>query len=439
MREIVRGHLSVPLLRSAYSMAANSVLSASLGMAFWILAARVYPSDAVGRDSALIAAMVQLSTIAQLNMSNALVRFMPGRTAPGKILIGAYALSALGGVALGTAFVLLAPKASEEFAFLTREPLTGVAYVAAVVLWGIFALQDAALTAMRRAPWVLAENGTFGVLKLAGLPLLFAIGSAHGPFIAWVVPMCVLLVPVNWFLFRRVFKGAHAASTAGSPHLPFGRRGLARFLALDYMATVFLQTSLTILPLVVIGILGSRATAHLYIPLTIATAVEAMFWGMSTSLVAEGALMPTRIPELVRLLVRRVAVFVLPAMVILIAAAPLVMLPFGQEYVRESTNVLRILLCANLFRAAMLLAAAIWRLEGKGGRIAALEGVMLVGLLCAAIPLAHAHGVIGVALAWLGSAVVVGCAVLPLLVRYVRAPLAPGHTSGPAEAETTAS
>ena len=145
-----------------------------------------------------------------------------------------------------------------------------------------------------------------------------------------------------------------------------------------------------------------------------------MFWSMSTSLVSEGALAPQRIAELVRLLVRRVALLVVPVIAILIAAAPLVMAPFGQEYVRESSSVLRILLCASLLRAAMLLAAAIWRLEGRGARIAALEGCMLVGLLCAAIPLAHALGVIGVALAWLGSAMAVGCAVLPVLMRHVR-------------------
>lgn len=90
----------------------------------------------------------------------------------------------------------------------------------AVVLWGIFALQDAALTAMRQAPWVLLENGLFGVLKLAGLALLFAIGSTHGAFIAWVVPMCLLLYTVNWLLFRRIFVGQASGAPA---HLP--RRG----------------------------------------------------------------------------------------------------------------------------------------------------------------------------------------------------------------------
>jgi O-antigen/teichoic acid export membrane protein len=422
-----RAHVSDPLLRSAYSLGVNSILTAGLGMAFWILAARIYPSSSVGRDSALVAAMMQISTVAQLNLANALVRFMPGHATAGKLLVGAYVTSGVAAVLLGTAFVLVAPHVSEDFAFLTREPITGLVYVAAVVLWGVFALQDAALTAMRQAPWVPLENGVFGILKLIGLPLLFAIGSAHGVFVAWVIPMCFLLVPVNWLLFRRILSRHRQARANSSSALPFGRRRLASFLALDYLATVFIQTSLAVLPLLVVAILGSRANAHFYIPFTIAIAIDATSFSIATSLVAEGALAPDRVPALMRLLVRRVALVALPIVALLIVAAPLFMLPFGQEYVRDSTPVLRILVCATPFRAVVALVAAIWRVERSSGRIAALEGCILVGLVVTAIPLAHALGVIGVALAWLGSTMVAGCAVLPVLIGHFRS----GADTGP--------
>ena len=64
-----------------------------------------------------------------------------------------------------------------------------------------------------------------------------------------------------------------------------------------------------------------------------AIALDAMYWSMSTSLVAEGALAPQRVAQLVRLLVRRLAVTVVPGIALLVLAAPLVMLPFGDEYV----------------------------------------------------------------------------------------------------------
>ena len=423
---IARRHLADPLTRSAYSLALNSLLIAALGMAFWIVAARLYPSSSVGRDSALIAAMVQLSTIAQLNLANLLVRFMPGYTGAGRLLLGAYAASSVTAIALGSAFVFAAPRISTDFAFLGSEPLTAVGYVGAVVLWGIFALQDAALTAMRQAPWVPIENGVYGLLKLAGLPVLFALGITHGPLLAWVIPMAVLLLPVNWLLFRRILVQHRSGASDNRTALPFEGRRLARFLAFDYLSTVFLQTSLTVLPLLVVAILGSAANGHFYVAFTIAIAVESLFTNIAMSLVVEGALAPERLPALLRLLVKRVAVFALPMLIGLVVTAPLVLLPFGEEYVRESTGVLRILLVATVFRAAFVFGAAIWRLEGSTGRSAALDGCLLVGLVILAGSLAPQYGISGVAIAWLTAAAAVGLAVLPTLVTRLRAGGRPG-------------
>ncbi len=405
-----------PLLRSAYSLLVNTVLTSGLGMAFWIVAARLYTPGEVGRDSALVAGMMQMSSVAQLNMANALVRFLGSRPDARRVLAAAYAASGAAALLLGIGFVALAPRLAEDFEFLTREPAIGAVFVLAVVLWGIFALQDAALTALRRAPWVPVENGLFGVLKLAALPVLLAVGSAHGVFLAWVIPMCALLIPVNWLIFRRVLT---AHRVVRMPEI-MDRRRLVSFLAQDYLATVLAQASLTLLPIVVVATLGSGANAYFYVPFTIAIAFDALFWSVSTSLVAEGARDTARIPELARLLVRRFALILLPGVGALLLLAPLVMLPFGPDYVRESTPLLRLLVCGSLFRAVVVLAAAIWRLEGRGTRIVALDASLLALLLCAAIPLANTMGLEGVALAWVGSSVLVGVAALPGVAAVVR-------------------
>jgi hypothetical protein len=72
-----------------------------------------------------------------------------------------------------------------------------------------------------------------------------------------------------------------------------------------------------------------------------------------------------------------------------------------------------------------VLVAAVWRIEGAAGRIAVLDGVLLVGLVTTAIPLAHALDTTGVALAWFVTAAAAGAVVLPTLVRHYRAGAAP--------------
>ena len=84
-----------PLLRSAYSLVANAAITAGLGVVFWVVAARLYDPGDVGRDAALIAVMLELSAICQLNMVNAITRFLPSlERGTARALLRAYALSA---------------------------------------------------------------------------------------------------------------------------------------------------------------------------------------------------------------------------------------------------------------------------------------------------------------------------------------------------------
>ena len=111
---------------------------------------------------------------------------------------------------MGTVFVLVAPHVSHELAYLDDEATLAVSFVVALALWGLFTLQDAALTATRQAPWIPIENSLFGVLKLAALPIFLVAGAVNGVYLAWVLPMALLLIPVNLLVFRRAIP-AHMA------------------------------------------------------------------------------------------------------------------------------------------------------------------------------------------------------------------------------------
>jgi O-antigen/teichoic acid export membrane protein len=418
----IRVHAADPLFRSAYSLMLNSGVTAVLGIAFWVVAARLYEADEVGRDAALIAAMVELSTICQLNLTNALTRFLPSlERGSARALLAAYAASGAAALLIGSLFVGLAPLVSEKLDFLRADPRIAVLFVLALVSWGWFGLQDAALTALRRAPWIPVENAAFGVLKLVALPLAVAIGTSHGVFLSWLLPAALLLIPVNLFLFRTAIP-VHLTRyrPKGSSLQLLGRRALVRFMAQDWGATVLAQASTTALPLLIVVMIGSAANAYFYIPFTIVVAFNMLFHAASTSLVVEGAMAEDRIQVLTAKLARHLVLILLAGTAFIVAAAPLIMLPFGEDYVRESTSVLRILACACLFRAVTILYIAIARLHGQGLRILAVEALQMVLLLGGAVALAHPLGLEGIALAWLGSTAVVALGILPSLVRRLR-------------------
>jgi O-antigen/teichoic acid export membrane protein len=418
----IQSHAEDPLFRSAYSLMLNAGVTAALGVAFWVVAARMFDADDLGRDAALIAVLIELSTICQLNLTNALTRFLPsleGGTA--RALVSAYVASACAAALVGVCFVAVAPLVSDEFQFLRDEPLAAALYIVAQVTWGWFVLQDAALTALRRAPWVLVENGVFGVLKLAALPIALWVGASHGIFLAWVLPAILLLIPINLFLFRTAIPvHLRRYRPQGSGLRRLGRRRLVRFVGLDWGATVLAQASTTALPLLVVAMLGSAANAYFYVPFTIVVAFNMLFHAASTSLVVEGAMAEHRIAALTAKLARHLVLVLVPGTALIVAAAPLIMLPFGDDYMRESSSVLRILACACVFRAVTILYLAVARLHGQGLWILAVEGVQTALLLGGAILLADPLGLDGIAVAWLASSAVVALGVLPALVRLLR-------------------
>ena len=159
------------LIRSADSLLVSTGASAVLGAVFWVAAARLFSADELGRDAALIAAMVELSTICQLNLDNVLVRQLP-RVGGGaaRYVARAYALNTLLALVLGTAFVLVAPSVTGELAFLHDDPIVGAAFVVGLALWGVFTLQDSTLTALRHAQWVPVETSPSGCSRSPPCP-----------------------------------------------------------------------------------------------------------------------------------------------------------------------------------------------------------------------------------------------------------------------------
>lgn len=412
----VRAHLREPLFRGAYAMIASTVLTAVLGIAFWAVAARTSSPAVVGRDAALISSMIALSAICQLNLVDALVRLLPGvrHRDRARRIAAAYGAAACAGLLGATAFVLIAPG-------LSFEPWLAIAFVVATAVWGLFVLQDAVLTALRRATWLPAENAGFSVTKIALLAGLAAVGTGHEVFLAWVLPLALFVPLVNLLLWARVLRpAARTAPDAAAARTALQGGRLRRFMAADYAGFVLGQGAITLLPLIVVAQLGEAQTAFFYMPFTLIVAFDLLFYNVTTSMTVEGAYDEARAATLVRTVVRRFLAIQVPIALAIVVTAPLLLAPFGGEYVEHGSATLRLLACASIARAVCHLFIALARLRGRGGAILAAQGTIFAVVGAAALALAGPLGLEGVALAWLAGNGVVALAVAPLLVHTVR-------------------
>ena len=121
---------------------------------------------------------------------------------------------------LGVAFMFAAPRISPSWDYLRDSPRSAGCSIVALSLFGLFAIQDAALASLRRAAVVPAANLSFGLAKIAlAVGLGLSVEYGHSVFVSWIVPMIVVMIPVNVLLFRASGE-ATRHRTARSIHPP---------------------------------------------------------------------------------------------------------------------------------------------------------------------------------------------------------------------------
>lgn len=417
----VRRELAQPLFRSTYALMLNTVVNSGLGLLYWVVAAHLYRDADVGRGNALVSLMLLVTTLTQLSFSGALVRFLPrSGTASRRLLLTGYgistALATLGGAAVMTWCCLGLPPADP----LHVTPPFAVWFVVSTAVWAVFTLQDSALTGLRSASWVPLENGVYGLVKLALLVGVARTSLADGVFTSWTLPVIALLVPVNLLIFRRILP-RHVCSTRAEQEPPT-RAVLIRYMAGDYTGTVFRQLASTFLPVLVVALLGAADGAYFLPAATIFSAMGLLQLAITSSLVVEASQEPAAAARLVRAMLRRIAVTVLPAAAAVLLAAPLILTLFGPHYRDGATPVLRLMMLALL--PAMLVALYITRcrLEHRTGMLALVQGVQAAVLTGGTVLLGGSAGLAAVGWSALAAELLVAVAVAPGMLAWLRSP-----------------
>lgn len=410
------------LSRSAFALHANTLITAGLGYLFLIIASHLYDEAILGRDMALISAMMLLAALGEFNLGMALPKFLPGlKQRSGRAVLQGYLASSVAGLVLATGFVLIAPRVASSFEFLSASATLAVGFVAAVVLWNVFALQDSILVSLRRAIWVPIENGIFSVAKIVLMVVWVDSNIEHGIFMAWVVPMAIMVIPISVALFK-VAIPAHVAATADRPvEESLGRRQIARYLGLDYISSLLTQGGTTVLPVVVMIILGPEATASFAIAFSIATAVEQFSINVGISLLVEGAYDKKALAKLVRHTFARFGGLLVAVVGGIALLTPLILWPFGDPYPQTVPTVLRLMALGLVFQALIVIYQAVERVRGNAGRVLASTLAQMVLTLTGVIVLGAEFGLAGVGWGFVLGNAVLAIFVVPQLVRIAAA------------------
>lgn len=353
----LRRHASDPLFGTSYLLLIAAAGASALGFVFWAVAAHLYSAHDIGRAGVLISAATFVAGVTAAGPAQVLVRFLPASPASASVLVRrVYLFSiALSGI-VGFVTAKTATIWSPTLGFLSRDPRWTIGFTVASIGLAVFILEDGALTGAGRANLIPFENISYAIGRLVLLGAGIASGLG-GIFIAWSLPAAVAVTAITALLFRSILPARDIEQGEAQESLSVLRFGVA-----SWLGSAMSLTSATLMPVMVLDVVGPAKSASFYAASTIATGLSLISVSTGTSLIAQAANARDQLPNIVRRAIRQSLVLSSAAALVVVLAAPLLMGLFGPDY-GEGVTPLRLLAVSTVPFAVSMLGLSVARVQ----------------------------------------------------------------------------
>lgn len=401
-----------PLYRSSWILLLNTAVLTLSAFGFWTIAVHLYPPADIGNLAATVAGAALLSTIATFGLPTVLLQHLNSAPNRRELVTAAVAgISAIGSLLTVTILLGVGPVLPSRLHVAASGPQIPL-IVAFVVFSSVSTATDAGLIATRHTPSVLITNLAGGVLKVVLLLPASALGY-QGLMVAYVGGAAVQAGGSLVMLKR--FSGRRPAKRPSVRQLISVLQHHQRFSAGTYVATLFGILPSTLVPILVVTLLGARQGAWITSAFLFAGTVTFIPANAAQALYAEIRIGQQSLRSLSLRAARGTFALVTPYVLLLVLAAPLLLQIFGSRYSVNATPALRAVAAGGLFTGATYLVDTIVIARGHV-RAYVITNVTNAVLVVAGVVLGIFNlGVDGAGIGWTagqGAALVIALGVL---------------------------
>ena len=406
------------LLRNSLFIMATTVVNSAFGFAFWLLAARLFPTQVVGLTAALISAGTIVVLLASLGVGGTLIQSLPEQKEPAGWSLtfwAGLATAVTASLALGFAALVLLPLVADQLAALRGAGYATVLAVGMVAMTA-GAILDYVFLALRAAGNMLARNTVVAAGKVLIVVLLTALAGTSALVLlgAWAAAAVTGLALGAGLLTRRV----SLRRPARPPALVRKARELRSRLAGHQLIGMGGALLPYLLPLLVTARLSSTDNAYFYTTWMMAGIFLIIAPAVSQALFAEGANSPHELRAKARSALLIISAILVPCLLVVLGLGATLLSALGPAYATHATGLLRIVLLASIPDAITNVYVAVLRVRGRLATAAALNLGMGIGTVALSWALLPTLGINAVGWAFLAMQIA-GCAfvALDLLLR----------------------
>lgn len=387
---------NLSLLTNAGSLAGTTAITSGLGFAYWWVAARQFPPEAVGLAAAAVSSMMLLANFGTLGSGTWLMGELPRKPGNESSLIATVLMIAgIAGAVLGIGYAVLAPQLSSELQPLGAS-LTNIGlFAAGVSLTTITLVLDQALIGLLRGGVQLWRNTLFAAIKLGALAavgFLLAGGQGLTIYATWVAGTGASLIVLV------TLKNVSGATVR--PRLRL-LRGRIRTTLSHHLLNMALQLPTLALPMTVAFVLSAEMNAYFYTTWMLAGFVFTGPFALTLALYSVGAADPAKLTHRIRFTLGISLVIGLVANTFLWVGAEPVLHLFGAAYAAQGSESLKILGLAVFGLSIKDHYVAIRRITGQlSGAVVLVTAGGLAELIMAALG-ATMGGLSGLAVGWM--------------------------------------
>lgn len=388
----LRSIINDALYRGSLILLVNTVAASALGFVFWTLAARTYPASTVGVFSSVVSGAGLLAAIAALGLPNTMIRHVASAENPlGLVVAAVLAIATVGSGLCLVAILALGPHLPPALHLQQRGglPLLVTALVVLTAAGGTF---DAGLIATRASHAILIKNVIGSVAKVAALYLLVSFRSS-GLLLSYGVGLALATGLGGLSLGRQLWGKGTGLRSIRVPR---------RYLTItsgNYLATIMGILPLSVVPIEVLLARGAAETARFAVAFLIAGFLNVIPSTVSQVLFAEASRQGVPLGGQLRNALRGVYGLLLPAVAVVVAAAPFALRVFGAAYATAATGCLRILALSALLTGGTYLVDSMLIARDRMKAYIFINGAnaaLVLGCVWALLP----RGLTGAAMGW---------------------------------------